>query len=220
MEDRNRTAGVNRAVMKGLVAYLIFAWLLVQFVPEAAHLRIVAWSVLLGFPTVMIIARLLYRHGMRAAAGGWAVATIAGLAAISVPLACLYMPATQDRIAQADSDLLEILPAALIDNAEVDRGDEQLRLRIRGLTAVGGTGLASGSEAVELIIYTSLRREAELETLVIEAELVTSEDDAVIWHHEYLADPSDYRAIRQLLIRALTDGMRLTQEGADEGLIV
>jgi hypothetical protein len=210
----------NRAVLKGLAAYLFLAWLLVQFAPQAARLQLVAWSVLLGFPVTMIFARLLHRWGRGALAGGWAVAVVAGLAAISVPVLCLQVPATPSQLSAIDSELLRMIPASLVENAEFSSGDERLKLRIRGLTMSGSHWSDNAAQVVELVLYTSVRELEEGSELVIQAQLINSSHGELIWRREYLADPSDFRAIRRLLIRALTDGMSLTREGANEGLIV
>jgi hypothetical protein len=212
--------GANEAVLKGLAAYLFLAWLLVQFAPHAARLQLVAWSVLLGFPVTMIFARLLYRYGRGALAGGWAIAIAAGLVAISVPVICLQVPATPNQLSDIDSELLRMIPASLVENAELSGGDERLKLRIRGLTMSGSSWSEDAAQVVELVLYASVRELEEGSELVIQAQLIESSQGELIWRREYLTDPSDFRAIRRLLLRALTDGMSLTREGANEGLIV
>jgi len=220
MTEGRSHRGANRAVLKGLAAYLFLAWLLVQFAPHAARLQLVAWSVLLGFPVTMIFARLLYRYGRGALAGGWAIAITAGLVAISVPVICLQVPATSSDLSDVDSELLRMIPASLVENTELSGGDERLKLRIRGLTMSGGASPQHGDQRVELILFASVRELEQGNELVIEVELIESSQGELIWRREYLTDPSDFRAIRRLLIRALTDGMSLTREGAIEGLIV
>jgi hypothetical protein len=212
--------GANQAVLKGLAAYLFLAWLLVQFAPHAARLQLVAWSVLLGFPVTMIFARLLYRYGRGALAGGWVIAVVAGLVAISVPVICLQVPAASSQLSNIDSELLRMIPASLVENAELSAGDERLKLRIRGLTMSGSNWSEDAAQVVELVLYASVRELEQGSELVVHAELIESSQGELIWSREYLTDPTDFRAIRRLLIRALTDGMSLTREGANEGLIV
>ena len=220
MTERRSYRDANRAVLKGLAAYLFLAWLLVQFAPLGARLDLVAWAVLLGFPVTMIFARLLNRYGRGALAGGWAVAVVAGFIAISVPVICLQVPVTPGQFSGADSELLRMIPASLVERAELSGGDERLKLRIRGLTMSGGTSSATTDQGVELILFASMREQAQERQLVIQAKLIESAQGELIWSREYLADPADFSAIRRLLIRALTDGMSLTREGAKEGLIV
>jgi hypothetical protein len=212
--------GANRAVLKGLTAYLFLAWLLVQFAPQAARLQLVAWAVVLGFPVSMIFARLLHRYGRGALAGGWAIAVVAGFVAISVPIICLQVPATPNQLSQVDSELLRMIPASLLKKTEITGGDERLKLRIRGLTVSGSVASGDADQGVELILYASVRDLEQGSELVVHAELIESSHGELIWSREYLTDPNDFRAIRRLLIRALTDGMSLTREGANEGIIV
>lgn len=210
----------SRAVLKGLAAYLFLAWLLVQLAPQAARLQLVAWAVLLGFPVTVFLARLLHRHGLGVLAGGWAIAVLAGFAAISVPVICLQVPTADQTLSRVDSNIIEMIPASLVGNSELTGSNEQLKLRIRGLTVHKGISSAAAAQGAELILYASLRESDQNSELVIKAELVGTSNGAIIWSREYLTDPSDFSAIRRLLLRALTDGMSLTREGAEEGLIV
>ena len=219
MTDGAASRGSSRAVLKGLAAYLFLAWLLIQLAPQAARLQLVAWAVLLGFPVTVFLARLLHRHGWGVLAGGWAIAVMAGFAAISVPVICLQVPAVDHTLSRLDSNISEMIPASLVGDSELTGNNERLKLRIRGLTVHEGISSEAAAQSAELVLYASLRESDQNSELVIKAELVGSSDDAIIWSREYLTDPSDFRAIRRLLIRALTDGMSLTREGADEGLI-
>jgi hypothetical protein len=86
---------------------------------------------------------------------------------------------------------------------------------------------ASGSGAdpfddrsAEILLLTSVDRRAFGQELVVQIQLLSSDDGSEIWRAEYRGDPNDLAAVRRLLIRALTEAMSLTNEGLSGGQIV
>lgn len=212
----------RRTVVRALFGYLILAWLLIRMAPDDSGLELVALALLLGFPLVISVARILHHYGPAAMADGWLIALAAGAAAIAVPVACLQIHASAGPEATTLEDsVYEVLPAALVSGTEITASeDERLRLRIRGLTLLPTLGAEAADRDAMLLLDTSVRDGSVGKELVILVQLIGVGGGEVFWRREYLADPTDMPAVRQLLVQALGEAMSRTREGVGEGRLI
>ncbi|MGD8734060.1 MAG: hypothetical protein PVI08_06190 [Gammaproteobacteria bacterium] len=213
------------AVARALFLYLCLAWLLVRFiawqnagskVPELVY-----YAILGGFPIAALLAVKMGRVHFAGGLGVWGAAAVAVFAAGALPLTCMQVAGEPEGVPE-----IVLTPAAagsaVLAGAELPDSGEGLRLRIRGLSVA-----ASGSEAdpfddrsAEILLLTSVDRRAFGQELVVQIQLLSSDDGSEIWRAEYRGDPNDLAAVRRLLIRALTEAMSLTNEGLSGGQIV
>jgi hypothetical protein len=212
-------------VARALFLYLCLAWLLVRFLAwQSAGSNVpqlVYYAILAGFPVAAVLAVKMGRISFAGGLGVWGAAVIAVFAAGTLPLTCM-------QVAGDTEDVPEIVltPAAagpaVLAGAELPDSSEGLRLRIRGLSvAANGSGTEPFDDrSAEILLLTSVDRRAFSQELVVQVQLLSSDDGSEIWRAEYRGDPNDLAAVRRLLIRALTEAMSLTNEGLSGGQIV
>ncbi len=213
------------AVARALFLYLCLAWLLVRFIAwQSAGSEVpqlVYYAILAGFPIAALLAAKMGRGKLIGGSGVWGAAAIAVFAAGALPLTCLQVAGEKEHVPE-----IVLAPAAagpaVLAGAELPDSGEGLRLRIRGLSvAANGSGTeVFDDRRAEILLLTSLDRRALSDELVVQVQLLSSEDGSEIWRAEYRGDPSDLAGVRRLLIRALTEAMSLTNEGLSGGQIV
>jgi len=224
-DGRSFAAGSHHRFRWGLVArslfiYLLVIWLLVRDLGDRPGLA--ALAVLAGFPMAALIARRLGRGQTTRFVGAWGVIGLAVAGALVAPLLCLEysrgpeIPLTEVRIT-ADAE-----PYAALANADLSGvSDDGLRLRIRGLSVVEAAPPNASTPAdVEIILVTALEEWRAEDPLLITVRLVDAADGGVIWSRRYRGDPTDLKAVRRLVIKALTEAMSLTREGIARGQLV
>jgi hypothetical protein len=212
---------------RALLAYLVLAWVLITLAkPQAGSSTITAGAVLAGFPLVVIAARLLSRFGAVRLRSGWAVAGLATLATICVPVGCLLMHGSTAPAVGVPATEPVFLPAGLNVEQAAAPSDDRLRLRIRGLTLVPAAGhpvpAADGAaeRAAEVVLETRLQAHDDGRDLEITVTLREIEGSRVSWRGRYRVDPDDEAAVHATLRRALTEAMRHTRQGAPPGQLV
>lgn len=207
-------------VARSLFIYLVAVWLLVRDLGDRPGLAAIA--VLAGFPLAALIARWLGRGGTSRFVGAWGVIGLAVGGALLAPVLCLeYSDAPEMRLTQirlaADAE-----PHAALANADLSGVSDGLRLRIRGLS-VAEAASALNAEApadAEIILVTALEEWRTEDPLLITVRLVDAGDGGVIWSRQYRGNPHDLKAVRRLVIKALTEAMSLTREGVAKGQLV
>lgn len=207
--------------MRALIGYLILVWVLIKFtVMSGGASLLVSAAVLAGFPLVVVVTRLLDRHGPRWLRGGWAVAVAAIMATISVPLACLTLhdAAPGPRIVHADD--VRLMPARLVADHLSETDADRLRLRIRGLTLIAQKGPAGETLPAELVLNTSIRERDGRREFVIDVELRESSGGRVQWRERYHVESDDMASVHAALRRALSEAMQRTREGLHGGQLV
>jgi hypothetical protein len=224
---RSRGRRRRPVARRALLAYLFLAWIFITLAePDAGASAITAIAVLAGFPLVVVAARLLSRFGAARLHSGWAVAGIATLATISLPVGCLLVHGSTSRAEGAADRETVLAPAQLNLEQAVARSDDRLRLRIRGLTLAPAAGQAhpratdGAGRAAELVLETRLQAHADGRSLEITVTLREIAGSRVSWRGRYRVDPDDEAAVHATLRRALSEAMRHTRQGAPPGQLV
>lgn len=213
------------AVARALFLYLCLAWLLVRFiawqragsdVPELVY-----YAILAGFPVAALLAARMSQGHFAGGIGVWGAATIAVFAAGALPLTCMQVSDDTSEVSEIVLTPAAAGPAVLAGANLPDTG-EGLRLRIRGLSVAAKNSGTSPvvHRSAEILLLTSVDKRGFGKELVVQVQLLASDDGAEIWRGEYRGNPNDLVAVRRLLIRALTEAMSLTNEGLSGGQIV
>ncbi len=212
-------------VPRALFIYLVSIWIMLVWTDIDAHSAgfryLISSTLLMGFPLCIWLAR---RMGSSARGAGAVRTLAAATGAILLPVSALCVSQVLGGHESRDAGGHEIVAASLVEALESSESPDGLRLRIRGLTlapaylAMTGPGLARA----ELLVDTSLLPGVEGQSLMIEARLLGTSDGRLVWRTEYRVDAADIKAIRRVLLRALSEGMSRTCEGesGDEGELI
>ncbi|MGB5623521.1 MAG: hypothetical protein WBN65_13595 [Gammaproteobacteria bacterium] len=205
---------------RALFIYLVSIWMMLVWTDIDTHSAgfryLISSSLLMGFPLCIWLAR---RMAPTARGAGVVRTLAASIGAVLLPLSALCLSQLVDGHASRDADGHELVAASLVEALESSQSPDGLRLRIRGLTlapaylAMTGPGLARA----ELLVDTSLVPDMEGQSLMIEARLLGTSDGRLVWRTEYRVDAADIKAIRRVLLRALSEGMSRTCEGESVG---
>jgi len=212
----------HRLVPRALFIYLVLIWLMLVWADidarDAGFRYLVSAALLMGFPLCVLLARRM-AASYRDAGGGAVRALAAATGAILLPVSALCVSQALGEHDRGKHGGHEIVSASLVEAFESADNPDGLRLRIRGLTlapaylAMTGPGLARA----ELLVDTSLLPGGAGQNLMVEARLLGTSDGRLVWRTEYLVDATDIRAIRRVLLRALSEGMSRTCEGVSGG---
>jgi hypothetical protein len=225
-------------VSRSLFIYLLSTWLLVRyFGPGESGIGrslLPGIAIVAGFPIVILMAMRLAHRRIAGYEGIWVPIVAAAGTAILLPVACLQIhesppPSVVDSVSSSmqstiltDAAAPAPVQARVLAEAHAAGAADGLRLRIRGLS-VDYPGVASepgGPAAAEILLNTSVREGTPSDELVITVSLVEKENNRVIWTRDYVGDPSDFVAIRRLIIKALSEAMGQTREGLSGGQFV
>jgi|GEM_PF-3931332 len=211
----------HRLVPGALFIYLVLIWTMLACTDIDSHgagfRYLISAGLLMGFPLCVWLAR---RMGLSSRVRGGAVRTLAAATgAVLLPLSALGVSQAFGGHESGEFGDHKIVAASLVEAFENADNPDGLRLRIRGLTlapaylAMTGPGLARA----ELLVDTSLLPGLAGQNLMIEARLLGTSDGRLVWRTEYRVDAADIKAIRRVLLRALSEGMSRTCEGVSGG---
>ena len=214
-------------VPRALFIYLIMIWLTVGWAELEAHgsgfKYLIAACLLAGFPLCIVLARRL-TLSVSGPVGAAARPLAAAVGAMALPLTALCLSHAADSRPEYEMDGHSIVAASLVDAIEASDPADGLRLRIRGLTLTPADLAVSDLELAraELLVDTTLHPGIGGKDLLVRARLVGSSDGRLVWSTEYRVDAGDIRAVRRILLRALSEGMSRTCEGgpASEGQLI
>ncbi|MGD8976008.1 MAG: hypothetical protein PVG91_00275 [Gammaproteobacteria bacterium] len=215
------------AVPRALFIYLILIWLTLGWTELEAYgsgfKYLIAACLLAGFPLCIVLARRL-TPSATGFLGAAARPLTAAAGAMALPLTALCLSHAADSGQELELDGHKIVAASLVEAIEASDPADGLRLRIRGLTLTPADLAVSDLELAraELLVDTTLHPGVGGKDLLVKARLVGSSDGRLVWSTEYRVDAGDIRAVRRILLRALSEGMSRTCEGgpASEGQLI
>ncbi len=206
---------------RALFIYLILIWLTLGWTELEAHgsgfKYLIAASLLAGFPLCVVLARR-WMPSATGPVGAAARPLAAATGAMALPLTALFLSHAADSGPEFEMDGHTIVAASLVEAIEASDPAEGLRLRIRGLTLTPADLAVSDLELAraELLVDATLQPGTGGKDLLVQARLVGSSDGRLVWSTEYRVDAGDIRAVRRILLRALSEGMSRTCEGGPE----
>lgn len=210
------------ALPRALFIYLILVWLILGWTELESHgsgfKYLIAVCLFAGFPLCIVLLRWL-APSITGPIGAAVRPLGAAAGATVLPLMAIWLSHAADPGPEIEMDGHAFVAASLVDAIEASDPADGLRLRIRGLTLTPADLAVSDLELAraELLVDTTLHPAMGGKDLLVQVRLVGASDGRLVWGTEYRVDAGDIRAVRRVLLRALSEGMSRTCEGGPAG---